>query len=236
MGVNENLKKGKFIVIDGGDGSGKGTQTKLLVTRLKQEGYQVEMADFPQYGQWSSQFVERYLRGEFGKAHEINPKKGSLFYALDRYAASFTLQQWLNEGKIVISNRYVSANKGHQLGKITTTEKMHDFLHWINDMEYSILGIPVPDMTLYLHMTSAIGQQLVDKKEAREYTQGMKRDIHEADLDHLQNAERAFHFCLEHDTVEKWQKISCFTQDSPRSIEDIHKEVYTMVSKVLQEK
>jgi dTMP kinase len=226
--------KGKFIVLDGGDGSGKGTQTQILVKRLRDEGYQVEMADFPQYGQWSCQFVERYLRGEFGGSHEINAKKGSLFYALDRYAASFTIRKWLEEGKIVISNRYVSANKGHQLGKIAHTEEMHDFLAWVNDMEYSVLGIPVPDVTLYLHMSAAIGQQLVDKKEARDYIQGKKRDIHEADLGHLENAERAYHFCLEHDSIEKWQKISCFSEDSPRTIEDIHKDIYGAVSTVLK--
>ncbi len=231
----EKVNSGKFIVLDGGDGSGKGTQTKLLVERLRKEGYAVEMADFPQYGTWSAHFVEKYLRGEFGQSHEISAKKGSLFYALDRYAASFTIRQWLSEGKVVISNRYVSANKGHQLGKISSTEERHDFLNWVNEMEYGILGIPVPDATFYLHMASVIGQQLVDKKEAREYTQGKKRDIHEADLDHLKNAEQAFHFCVENDTVEKWQKISCFVNNTPRSIEEIHKDVHSAVNKILSE-
>lgn len=227
------MKRGCFVVIDGLDGSGKGTQTKILVERLKAEGYQVEMADFPQYGNWSAQFVERYLRGEFGTAQEVQAKKASLFFALDRYAASFQLRQWLNEGKIVISNRYVSANKGHQLGKITDQKEQHHFLAWLNEMEYDVLGIPVPDLTLFLHMSPEIGQRLVDQKTARDYTQGKKRDIHEADLNHLKNAEQAYLFCLQHDQKENWNHVMCFSKDEPLSIAAVHDEIYRRVKQKL---
>jgi len=118
-----------FIVLDGTDGSGKTTQATLLVERLRKEGHMVETADFPQYEQWSAAFAERYLRGEFGSALEVGAKRSSLFYALDRYAASFQIRSWLKEGKIVISNRYVSANKGHQLGKLRAEERK-EFLAW----------------------------------------------------------------------------------------------------------
>jgi len=224
---------GKFIIIDGLDGSGKATQTRILTNRLKAEGYQVEMADFPQYGNWSAHFVEKYLQGEFGSAEEVSAKKASLFYALDRYAASSQIKKWLAAGKVVISNRYVSANKGHQLGKINDQEKMKEFLHWVNQTEYKILDIPLPNLTLFLHMTPEIGQQLVDKKDVREYTQGKKRDIHEDNLNHLQNAERAYLFCLEHDQVEKWQRIICFTNNKPKTREAIHQEVYEKVKTIL---
>ena len=117
------MSGGRFIVIDGLDGSGKGLQTKLLIERLKKEGHDIEMADFPQYGQPSASFVERYLRGEFGSAKEVSARQASLFYALDRYSASFQIRKWLDSGKIVISNRYTSANKGHQLGKIKDIEE-----------------------------------------------------------------------------------------------------------------
>jgi dTMP kinase len=228
------MSRGKLIVIDGLDGSGKGVQTKLLVERLRKEGYQIEMGDFPQYGNWSAEFVEHYLRGEFGSAKEVTAKQASLFYALDRYAASFKIKKWLEEGKIVISNRYCSANKGHQVGKIKDLEDRKKMLAWINETEYNILKIPIPDKTLFLHMTPEIGQQLVDMKEDREYTQGKKRDIHEADLDHLKDAEDAYLFCLEHDGVENWQHIICFSEDSPRTIESIHGDVYKIVKEILK--
>jgi len=229
-----NESSGKFIVIDGTDGAGKKTQATLLVERLKSDGHNVEMADFPQYGNWSAQFVERYLRGEFGALSEIGAKKGSLFYALDRYAASFQIRDWLKQGIHVVSNRYVSANKGHQLGKLDDdTEKM-TFLDWLNELEYTILEIPIPDLTLLLHMAPEIGQALVDKKEARAYVGGEKRDLHEADVGHLKRAEQAYLFCVERDQSENWQKVVCFENDAPREIAVIHEEVYKIVAAFLK--
>lgn len=225
--------KGKFVVLDGTDGSGKATQVKLLANRLRQEGYRVEIADFPQYGNWSSSFVERYLRGEFGAAKEVNAKQASLFYALDRYAASFQIRKWLDEGTMVISNRYTSANKGHQLGKLKSDEEREVFLDWINDLEYNTLEIPVPDLTLFIHMTPEIGQKLVDKKAEREYTQGEKRDIHEADINHLKDAEKAYFFCLDNDKIENWGRVVCFENNKPKTIATIHEEIFKMVKESL---
>lgn len=224
---------GKLIVIEGTDGAGKATQAKLLIDRLRDEGYSVETVDFPQYTQKSAHFVERYLRGEFGPAEEVGAKRASLFFALDRYDASFRMWDWLKEGKIIISNRYVSANKGHQLGKISEPTEMKKFLGWINELEYDILKIPRPDLTLFLHMPPEIGQQLVDKKDDRSYLQGKKRDIHEADISHLRNAERAYLFCLENDSTEKWDRIICHDQDQPKPIPVIHEEVYRRVKTIL---
>tara|TARA_Y100000310_G_scaffold326535_1_gene391537 strand:+ start:68 stop:757 length:690 start_codon:yes stop_codon:yes gene_type:complete len=226
--------KGKFIVLDGTDGSGKGTQARLLLNKLREKGYKVEMADFPRYGTWSAQFVERHLRGEFGGAHEVGPKKSSLFFALDRYAASFQIRKWLAEGTIVISNRYTSANKGHQLGKLKSDEEKQNFLNWINELEYYILGIPVPDLTLFIHMSPEIGQKLVDLKEEREYTQGEKRDIYEGDLEHLKNAEAAYFYCLNNDSKENWKRIICYENDQPKTIPDIHEEIYREIVKLVE--
>lgn len=223
---------GKFIVLDGTDGSGKTTQTALLVERLRRDGFIVETADFPQYGQPSAAFVERYLRGEFGSAEEVGAQRGALFYALDRYAASFQIRSWLKEGKMVISNRYVSASKGHQLGKLKPEERQK-FLDWLNELEYGIMGIPKPDLTLFLHLPPEIGQTLVDQKGAREYLGGRKRDLHEADLNHLKNAEQAYLFCLEHDLVERWERIVCFDGKSLRSKEEVQEEIYSKVKKLL---
>ena len=117
-----------FIVIDGTDGSGKATQTQLLVEKLKSLGFDVEIADFPQYGQKSAGLVEEYLNGVYGSAQDVGPYRASILYAVDRYAASFKIKKWLEEGKIVVSNRYVSANMGHQAGKIKDYAERDKFL------------------------------------------------------------------------------------------------------------
>ncbi|MBI2572416.1 hypothetical protein HYV86_01020 [Candidatus Woesearchaeota archaeon] len=230
------MKKGVFIVLDGLDGSGKGTQTKMLVERLQQEGHQVEMVDFPQYGTWSAVPVEKYLRGELGSSQEITAQQASLFYALDRFSAKKRMQDALIQGKILIANRYVSASKGHQLGKLTTDQQRKEFLDWLNHTEYTILGIPKPTATLFLHMPPEIGQKLVEKKSPRAYLQGKSKDIHEEDIEHLRNAERGFLFAAQHDTQEKWNVIKCSKEEAVRSIDEIHQEIYQTVARLIGEK
>lgn len=225
--------RGKFIVLDGMDGAGKKTQMDLLVSRLEREGHSLSTADFPQYGKPSCWYVEQYLNGKFGTLEEIGARKASFFYALDRFADCNRMKGDLGEGKIMVSNRYVSANKGHQLGKIHDEKEMHEFLGWLNNLEYETLGLPVPDLTLFLHMAPEIGQRLVDQKNAREYVGGKKRDIHEADISHLTNAERAYLFCVEHDQTERWQTITCFEGDEPLRRYEIHEQVYRLVRDIL---
>lgn len=183
--------KGRFIVIDGTDGSGKATQTKLLVAELKTGGYPVEMTDFPQYGTKSAGLIEEYLNGKYG---QVGPEAASIFYAIDRFDASFKLRQWLKEGKIVISNRYVTANAGHQGGKISDDFDRLKFFKWLDNLEYNIFGIPKPDLNVILHVPAKMAQKLVDKKSSldREYVNGKKRDLHEADIKHLLNAEKVY--------------------------------------------
>jgi len=184
--------KGKFIVIDGTDGSGKATQTSLLAERLKAFGFNVEIADFPQYGKKSAGLVEEYLNGKYGSAEEFGPYRASIFYACDRYDASFQIKRWLSEGKIVISNRYVTANMGHQGGKIKNSMEKKAYFEWLNRMEYEIFGIPKPDINIILHVDAEVAQKLVDAKGNRNYIGGEKRDIHEADLKHLRDAEKVY--------------------------------------------
>lgn len=190
----ENLKKNKgiFIVIDGTDGSGKKTQTDLIYQRLKNNGFNVELADFPQYGKKSAGLVEDYLNGKYGTAEEVGPYRASIFYACDRYDASFKIKQWLEQGKIVISNRYVTANMGHQGGKIQDDQDRHKYFDWLYNLEYKIFNIPKPDLNIILHVDAAIAQKMVDSKGAREYVGGIKRDIHEADINHLRQAEKVY--------------------------------------------
>ncbi|OGZ08109.1 MAG: hypothetical protein A2942_03450 [Candidatus Lloydbacteria bacterium RIFCSPLOWO2_01_FULL_50_20] len=217
--------KGKLIVIDGTDGSGKGTQSALLIERLSREGKEAKLADFPQYGQSSAFFVEKYLRGEYGTLESVDAYKASLFYALDRYDASFHMRKWLDLGTIIVSNRYVSSNMGHQAGKIADPKEREKFLAWLKDLEYGMLAIPRPDVNILLFMPPEVGQSLVDKKGDRAYTQGKKRDLHEGDIEHLRHASKAYR---EVALREGWRIINCVKEDgaTPRAIEAIHEEVY----------
>lgn len=183
---------GKFIVLDGPDGSGKATQTTLLANKLKYAGFDVAIADFPQYGKKSAGSVEEYLNGKYGPAEEVGPYRGSIFYALDRYDASFQIKEWLEDGKIVISNRYVTANMGHQGGKIKDPEERRRFYEWLYELEYEIFDIPKPDLNIILHVDAELAQTLISAKDTRKYIERGDRDMHEADTEHLINAERTY--------------------------------------------
>ncbi|MCX6765054.1 MAG: deoxynucleoside kinase, partial [Candidatus Nealsonbacteria bacterium] len=150
----ENKYPGKFIVIEGIDGSGKATQANLLAEEFKRQGYVVEKIDFPQYGKKSAGSVEEYLNGKYGPSEEVGPYRASVFYACDRYDLGFTIKKWLSEGKIVISDRYVSSNVGHQGGKIKDEKEWEKFVDWLYNLEYGIFQIPKPDV-VFLLKTSA---------------------------------------------------------------------------------
>ncbi|MCK5416509.1 dTMP kinase [Candidatus Parcubacteria bacterium] len=186
------MNKGKFIVFDGIDGSGKTTQFEILKKKLVSEGFKVEIADFPQYGTKSAGLVENYLNGNYGEANDVGPYRASIFYACDRYDASFKIKKWISEGKIIISNRYVTANMAHQGGKISNDIEREKYFEWLDNLEYKLFQIPRPDINIILHLDAIIAQKLVDKKGHRDYIGGSKRDIHESDLEHLKNAEKIY--------------------------------------------
>lgn len=223
--------KGIFIVIDGTDGSGKGTQTVKLVERMQQEGKQVALADFPQYGKESAWFVEQYLNGNFGTLDEVGPYKSSVFYAVDRFAAAPDLRQKLESGMHVISNRYVTASMGHQGGKIDDKEVRHRYFQWLDHLEYNVMGIPKPDINIILHVPARVAQELVDKKPQRRYLAGVKRDIHEDDLEHLQKAERVYlEIAREFDNFEL---VSCYQDGKLLSIQEIHEMIWGVVHRYI---
>lgn len=185
-------KKGKFIVIDGTDGSGKATQVVLLVRRLRKEGRRVAVADFPRYGKKSAGLVEEYLAGTYGSAEKVGPYRASIFYACDRFAASFDIKRRLEEGNVVVSNRYVTANMGHQGGKIKNAAARKKYFRWLSDLEYQLFGIPKPDLNLILHVDAKLAQTLAKKRWHERHGRKVRKDIHEQDLKHLRNAERAY--------------------------------------------
>lgn len=223
-------RKGLFIVIDGTDGSGKATQTQLLVERMKRSGFDVEMMDFPQYGQKSAGLVEEYLNGKYGTADEVGPYRASIFYASDRYDASLRIKKWLEGGKIVISNRYVTANMGHQGGKIADDDERKKYFEWLYNLEYEIFNIPKPDLNIILHVDAAVAQKLVDNKGAREYVGGEKRDIHEADINHLRNAEKVYIEIA--NTFDNFKLINCTKNNSIMSREEISNLVWKEIEKL----
>lgn len=182
-----NTDRGIFIAIEGTDGSGKGTQFRVLAKRLAEAGYDVATFDFPQYDLPSSYFVREYLNGKYGTADEVGPYTASLFYALDRFEAAPQIRKALQEGKIVLTNRYVGSNMAHQGTKFRHAEERRGYFIWLDNLEFEMLRIPRPTTSIVLRVPAETSQKLVDQKDQRSYTD-KKRDIHEADLQHLQRA------------------------------------------------
>ncbi len=180
-------ERGTFIVIEGTDGSGKGTQFAKLVQRLESEGYDVVTFDFPLYDDPSSYFIQQYLNGKYGSSKEVGPYTGSLFFALNRYDASFAIRDALDAGKIVVANRFTGSNMAHQGGKFEHAEERRGYFIWVDNLEFEMLKIPRPDRSIVLRMPADMAQKLVDKKPARSYTEH-KRDLHEADLHHMERS------------------------------------------------
>lgn len=218
---------GRLIVIEGLDGTGKATQTKLLLKKLKKEKYQTAVFDFPQYHQFFGKLVAAYLRGEFGKADEVNPYFASMLYALDRWSVAKKIQSALDRGKIVLANRYSTANFLHQTGKIKKKKKKAKFLKWLEYLEFDFFKIPRPDLVLFLAVPSYLGQKLVGKKNKRAYLNGKTHDIHEKSKSHLTDAEREAR-----QLIKKfgWQKIKCLENKKLLPPEKINETIWTIIS------
>lgn len=213
-------KRGKLIVIEGTDGSGKATQAKILIQRLRRARIPCAFLDFPQYGTPSCGAVEKYLNGKYGTAKDVGPHKASIFFAVDRYDASFKLKKWLDEGKIVISNRYVGSNLAHQGSSINSSKKRREYFQWVQDLEYNIFKIPKPDLNIILFVPARISQKLVDKKSARDYLGKKKRDMLESDFKHLLRSQKVYKE-LTRLYPEKYKFIDCVKNNAIMSIQDI---------------
>ena len=224
--------KAAFIVIEGSDGSGKGTHFNLLIDWLKTQGVKLEAFDFPQYGEPSAYFVEKYLNGGYGTAEEVGAYKASLFYALDRFDASAKIRAALDSGLVVLCNRYVASNMGHQGAKLPTAEARKRYFEWNERLEFDALGIPRPDLNLVLHMPAIAAQQFVDLKPARGYITTGKRDIHENDLEHLKRAAATYaEICKLF--PDNFTRIDCAKGEKVRDIEDIQQDIRRLVSPLL---
>lgn len=222
--------KGKFIVIDGVDGSGKSTQRELLVNTLKNEAYQVEEIRFPQYGSKSVGAVEEYLAGKYGM---LDPYIASVFYAIDRFDASFKINSWLSQGKVVIADRYVTANAGHQGGKIESRPDRIKYFKWLNEFEYNLLGIPKPDLNVILHVPVKVSLKLIKNRPDKklEHLKDKKKDIHERDVKHLANAEKVFLEISE--LFPNTRVVECFEHEKLLSPVEVHNKVWNLVRRIV---
>ena len=225
------MKPGKFIVIEGVDGSGKATQVKLLTDKLISKGIKVKKIDFPRYGEKSAGPIEEYLAGNYGSANEVGPYRASIFYAVDRYALSFQIKKWIDEGNIVIADRYIASNIGHQGGKIKSKAKREEYLKWLYNLEYGIFKIPKPDLTIILKVSVDFSYKLSknksQKKKAVSFL-GKKKDIHENDKEHLKNSLNAY-IELTKAYPRDFKFIDCMVGDNILSPEDINQKILKII-------
>jgi dTMP kinase len=222
------ITSGKLIVIDGTDGSGKATQTKRLIERLKKEGLKVKTTSFPRYGKKSCGLVEEYLEGHYGTAEEVGPYRGSIFYAADRHAASFEIKSWLEEGNVVIIDRYVGSNMGHQGGKIKDKKERERFYKWEMELEHDLFNIPVPDINLVLYVPVEISIALARERNATEGNKhDLKTDIHEADEQHLRDASEAYLHMTE--LFDTFTLLPCAQNGKLHDRDTIHEMVWQQI-------
>jgi dTMP kinase len=234
------MKKGKFFVFEGIDGCGKSTQTKLLADFFTKKGYKVENIDFPQHGEKASGLVDEYLTGKYGEAKDVGPYVASIFYACDRYDASFKIRKWLDEDKIVISDRYLVSNIGHQGGKINNKVAWKKYINWLYDLEYKLFKIPKPDYTFILKTSPEFSLKMANKitdktKQARRKAylgSSKKQDIHEKDKNHLKNALNSYLMAAK-EFPRDFKVIECLDKNELLPPEIINQKIVKEVTKKL---
>lgn len=256
----ESGQKGKLIVVEGIDGSGKTVQTNMLVKRLSEEGCQVQMTDFPQYGKsFFADMIEKYLRGEYGwpqelrdhlKEHplqkktntevetsestpdEVNPYLSSLLYAGDRWEMKEQMNKWISAGDIIISNRYVCSNMAHQGAKLDDDGVRGEFFKWLEELEYKKYAIPRPDLVIYLHVPLEASQELIKLKVQNEQGFKSKIDMHEKDVGYLKRVQNIYINLARENS--SWSMIDCFENNQILPKEKIAEKVWDTVIKVVK--
>lgn len=229
------VKKGKLIVIDGADGSGKTTQANLLVKRLRRDGRKVKFIHFPRYeDNFFGKFIAHCLSEQYYNWVNIHPKIASVVYAADRWESKKKIQDWIKKGYVVVMDRYISSNQIHQGGKIANVKKREAFLKWLAEMEYKVFKIPAPNLTIYLSLPIEMVLKLIkdrNYKGARAYL-GSKKDVHEKDRNFLKNSIESALWLAK--TQKNWLKIECMESDILRSFSNIHEEIYGKIRKIIK--
>ena len=222
------MSKGKLIVLEGLDGSGKGTQAKLLAKHLTVTDHLVREITFPDYDSDSSALVKMYLAGQFGdKPDDVNAYAASSFYAVDRYAGY--KQDWggyYEGGGLMVADRYTTSNAVHQASKLPEGER-EEFFRWLADFEYGRLGLPQPDLVLWMDMPLELSVANLRRREADTHTQA---DIHEVDTGYLSTCRQA---AAQAARAYGWRRVDCAPGGMARSVEDIHREVMELLDEFL---
>ena len=223
---------GKLIIIESGsDASGKATQTRKLYERLSKDGYNIKKVEYPNYKSESSSLVKMYLRGDFGsKASDVDPYVSSTFFAADRYASYKTEWEdfYKNDG-IILSDRYTTSNMVHQASKMDESNR-DKYLDWLFDYEFNLYKIPKPDCVIFLDVPIEFSKKLMENRKNK-FTGEDKKDIHESDLKYLENS---YNNALYIADKYNWKKIKCVENNTLRSIDDIHEEIYKIVIDSIQ--
>jgi dTMP kinase len=225
--------KGKLLVIDGADGAGKATQAALLVERLKKDGHEVAALDFPQYqNNIYGKLLRECLDGKRGDFVKMDSRVASTLYAADRYQSKPQLVKWLNEGKVVVLDRYVSANMLHQGGKLRDVNEIEDFLTWLDEVEHGLFGLPRPDTIMYLDVPLLIRKRLKFEAIAQgKHGAHVAADQHEASDSHQEQAEKQAQHLVS--TKNVWHRIDCGKDGEIRPKEDIHEEIYSYIKTII---
>lgn len=222
---------GKLIVIEGTDSSGKETQTKRLFEKLEEKGLKVKKISFPNYDSPACEPVKMYLAGAFGEdAMKVNPYPVSTMYAIDRYASFKTdWEKFYNEDGIIVTDRYVTSNMVHQASKIKDLDEKKQYLNWLEDLEYEKMGIPRPDLVIFLNMPTDMAIRLMAERKNK-ITGEEKKDIHERDKEYLKESHA--NACKIANTYN-WKEIKCSDGERIKTIEEIGEEVFSLVEKVV---
>ena len=221
---------GKLIVIEGTDGSGKSTQFRMLSQHLEQDQIAFKHLVFPRYQEESSALIRMYLGGAFGdKPSDVNAYAASAFYAVDRYASyKMDWGKWYEDGGLVLSDRYTTSNAVHQASKVSGEDR-NKYLKWLYEFEYDQLGLPRPDLTIYLDVPTDFTEKMLRSREQATDTQA---DIHEKDMAYLATCRQTGRAAAGY---YGWTVIQCVKDGQMRTIEDIHSEIYEAVRKCLEE-
>jgi dTMP kinase len=221
--------RGKLIVLEGLDGSGKATQTEILCKTLANEGRLVRHISFPDYNSRSSELVKLYLEGAIGSLDEVNVFAASSFYSLDRYISYRTIwrEDYEENGAVIVADRYTTSNLSHQMSKLPK-DQWQSYIEWLNDYEYRLLGLPEPDCVCYLDMDPEASRRLID---ARYNGDESKRDLHERDFRYLCRCREAALYAAE---TLSWKRIVCSDEaHEPIAVEAIAREIrshlYTVI-------